>query len=148
MPTPCKSSTVPQAPRCFPFCSTPQPTHKTDPVATSPKKLIYFTASFPYGLGETWKSNELKYFVEYFDEITVVPYSYGGNRTSPKTLPAGVKLEGPLFDSDAMTVNAGSFFKLIHRNLPYYMRELISKKAFLSKARTIAWLKASLQIKQ
>jgi glycosyltransferase involved in cell wall biosynthesis len=114
----------------------------------SPKKLIYFTASFPYGLGETWKSNELKYFVEYFDEITVVPYSYGGNRTSPKTLPAGVKLEGPLFETDALTVNTRSVFKLLDRNLAYYLKELLRKKAFLSKTRTIDWLKASLQIKR
>ena len=114
----------------------------------TPKKLIYFTASFPYGLGETWKSNELKYFVEYFDEITVVPYSYGGNRTSPKSLPAGVKLEDPLFGTDALTVDARSFFKLLDRNLAYYLKELLRKKAFLNKARIIAWLKASLQIKQ
>jgi hypothetical protein len=29
-------------------------------------------------MGEQWKTNELNVLVKHFDEITVVPYAYGG----------------------------------------------------------------------
>ncbi len=60
-------------------------------------KLFYFTSSFPFGIGEQWKANELEIFVRQFDEITVIPYSYDGNFDSPKKLPRGIKLIDPLF---------------------------------------------------
>ena len=33
------------------------------------KKLVYFTTSFPYGLGENWKFNELSVFTDFFDDL-------------------------------------------------------------------------------
>lgn len=116
-------------------------------MGTSSKKLIYFTASFPFGLGQTWKLNELKYFIEYFKEITVVPYSYGGNFTSPKNLPQGVTLKGPLFESDNLPVSMQTILKLIDRNFFYYFREFLRKRVFLSKKKLISWAQASMQIK-
>lgn len=36
-----------------------------------------------------WKETEVRYFVKYFDEIIIAPFSYGRNR-NPKKLPEGV----------------------------------------------------------
>ena len=112
------------------------------------KRLYYFTASFPYGLGETWKSNELRFLVEYFDEIVVVPYSYGKNFNNPKTLPAGVRAEKPLFETDEIPVNKLSFLKLFDKHFFYYLREFFNKKVFLSRKKIFPWLYSSLQVKR
>lgn len=110
--------------------------------------LYYFTASFPYGLGETWKSNELKYLVEYIDRITVVPYSYGGNTIAPKPVPAGVQVATPLFESDQLPVSLPAIFKLLDGHVFYYGKEFFAKRVFLSKRKLYTWLNASLQIKR
>src|SRR6266700_2394503 len=114
---------------------------------TPTKKLYFFTASYPYGLGETWKTNELKYFVEYFKEIIIIPYSYEGNFDKPKPLPAGVKCEQPLFRTEGITAGKSAVFKLADRHFFYYLEEFIRKKVFLSKKRFVSWMFASLQVK-
>jgi glycosyltransferase involved in cell wall biosynthesis len=114
----------------------------------SSKRLFYFTSSFPYGIGETWKSNELKFFIEYFDEITVVPHSYGGNLSSPKPLPPGVRLEGPLFESDGIALNKYSLLQLFDLHFFYYLRELFRRRTIFSKKKIISWLQASIHIKR
>jgi len=112
------------------------------------KRLYYFTSSFPYGLGETWKSNELKFLVEYFDEIIVVPYSYGNNFSNPKSLPPGVKAEKPLFEKDEIPVNKLSIFKLFDKHFFYYLREFVNKKVFFSRKKILPWIYSSLQVKR
>jgi colanic acid/amylovoran biosynthesis glycosyltransferase len=49
-------------------------------------KLILFTNSYPYGIGELWKHNELKLLSSQFDVILVIPLTFGGN-VNPKDIP-------------------------------------------------------------
>lgn len=113
----------------------------------SPKKLIYFTNSFPFGIGHTWKSNELKFLVDYFDEIIIIPNNYGGNYNEPINLIDGVKFTSPLFDSD-ISVNRVSILQIFDKNIFYYLEEMFRKRVFLSKKLIRAWLEATLYLKR
>jgi glycosyltransferase involved in cell wall biosynthesis len=62
-------------------------------------RLLYFTASYPYGLGEEWKKNELVVLRNFFEEIIVIPFHYGNNFNSPRLPIEGVTYIKPLFDS-------------------------------------------------
>lgn len=112
------------------------------------KALIYFTTSFPYGLGEMWKANELNVFRRYFDKITVVPFSDGGNPHSPKPLPQGIHCEQPLFSHADLEVSKLDIFKLFDEDYSFYFKELIVKNVFSSKRRFASWLSASLLAKK
>lgn len=108
-------------------------------------RLYYFTESYPYGLGEQWKTNELQVLVHEFDEVIVVPFSYAGNSDHPVTLPAGVKLIGPLFEKEDFT--KADVIKLIgSRFLIAFFKEFLQKKVFFKKVHLMQWLVASLRI--
>lgn len=63
------------------------------------KTLYYFTESYPYGISEQWKRNELEVFRNHFERIVVVPRSYGGNPTA-RNLVEGVEYKEPLFATE------------------------------------------------
>jgi glycosyltransferase involved in cell wall biosynthesis len=108
-------------------------------------KLIYFTASYPYGIGEQWKANELNVFVHHFDEITVIPYSYAGNVDAPKALPVGVKLNGPLFLKEGVLLRKKDILRILtHRKVFSFLKEFFSKKVYRSKTHVIAWMSATM----
>jgi len=111
-------------------------------------KLYYFTASYPYGIGELWKSNELEILVNQFDEIIVIPFSYDGNFNSPKPLPVGVKLSGPLFRESSFSFKypAGIRKVLSSRFRKAFFEEFIVKKVYKSRAKFSSWLYSSLQV--
>ena len=109
--------------------------------------LLYFTNSYPYGLGEQWKANELNVLINHFDKITVVPFSYGGNFDHPKNLPLGVEMAGPLFKDHNLQVKKIDLFRLLFsRHVGSFFVELISSKAFLNKVHFISWLGSSLNV--
>ncbi len=110
-------------------------------------KLFYFTYSYPYGMGEEWKANELRELGKHFDEITVVPFFYGGNYDRPKTLPDGIKLIGPLFREYGSPVNKRTVFHIVfNKNFPLFLKEFFSKKVFLNKQKLISWISASYHV--
>ena len=87
-------------------------------------RLIYFTASYPFGLGEQWKANELNILRHHFAEIVVVPFSYAGNHDRPKPLPEGVILQGPLFHNENFLNGYFDLIKIIfNRNAGYFFKE-------------------------
>jgi colanic acid/amylovoran biosynthesis glycosyltransferase len=65
------------------------------------KKILYFTSSFPYGLGEEWKLNDLDVLKKYFEQVDVIPLSYGGNREIRSELPDDIIFHEPLFEASA-----------------------------------------------
>jgi colanic acid/amylovoran biosynthesis glycosyltransferase len=109
-------------------------------------KLIYFTASYPFGLGELWKANELEVLANEFDEIIVIPYSHDGNFDSPKKLPDRVKLLGPLFKGASFSYKRWEGIKkiLLSRFRKPFLKEFFTRKAFQSRSRFVSWLTASL----
>jgi colanic acid/amylovoran biosynthesis glycosyltransferase len=111
-------------------------------------KLYYFTASYPFGLGELWKANELEILVKHFDEIVVIPYSHDGNFDSPKELPEGVKLLGPLFREASFSFKRWKGIKkiLLSRFRQSFLKEFFTKRVYQSRSRFISWLTASLHV--
>lgn len=108
------------------------------------KTLYYFTASFPYGLGEQWKVNELNELVHYFDDIVVVPYSYSGNKTSPKSVPKGVKVQDPLFEDASLQISRLQLLEILfHTKVYIFLSEFFKKKVFLKKKWLIGWITAT-----
>ncbi|THU41527.1 glycosyltransferase [Niastella caeni] len=109
--------------------------------------LIYFTSSYPYGLGEQWKANELNELINHFDNIIVVPYSYGGNHNNPKPLPKGVHLEGPLLPEEQLKSSKKDLLKIfLHKHRGTFLKEFIRKKVYTSKSRFISWFSSTLNV--
>lgn len=95
--------------------------------------LYYFTNAYPFGMGESWKKNELEVFSKYFSKIVVVPFSYDGN-TNPKRLPENASAVSPVSESRTgyPAIFRAIFFSSIFREA---IREFFSEKVFLSVAR-------------
>ena len=97
------------------------------------------------GRGQTWKTNELNHLREYFERITVVPFSYEGNFDSPKPLPEGVSAIAPLFRGVVPEIDWRAPLELVDRRVGHYAAELLRKRPFSRRARFGAWLGASVQ---
>jgi len=80
-------------------------------------KLVLFTNSYPYGIGELWKQNELKLLLNKFDEIQVIPLSYGGNKHPKLLCYKTLFFEVPLLDSLNIKVTYLNVFKFIFGKL-------------------------------
>ena len=114
----------------------------------NPKVLYYFTASFPYGLGETWKLNELNVLVNEFDEIHVVPLYHHGNLDNPKKLPNKIIVHQPLMGVSIKQFKPWVILKIFDIHFFYYLSDFFSKKVYLNKKRYIKWMITILRIKQ
>jgi len=107
-------------------------------------RLFYFTQSYPFGIGEQWKANELNVLVNEFEEIIVVPFSYAGNFNDPKRLPEGVRLTGPLFEKEVSLASPSDLFRILfHPQSPSFLKEFFSKKVYRKKTHIINWITAS-----
>ncbi|HNM33988.1 MAG TPA: glycosyltransferase [Chitinophagaceae bacterium] len=109
------------------------------------KKLFYFTNSFPYGIGEQWKSNELEVLVNYFDEITIVPFCYSGNQ-EPKQIPSNIKFTQPLFNDANPKGDVGILSIIFSKHILQFLMEFFQKKVFLKKNHILIWLSTCKQI--
>jgi colanic acid/amylovoran biosynthesis glycosyltransferase len=120
----------------------------------SSRRIYFFTNNYPYGLGESWKSNELKILINYFERIEVVPFSYPSNGSKESVKPVdGVVYHLPILP-DGISKKP-IYLKLIgilfSTHIFYFLREFFRKKLFTSKIKTIRWIGAShkaLQLKQ
>lgn len=51
------------------------------------KQLVVFTATYPYGNGETFLEQEIEYLVKNFSKVIIVPWEYEGNaRATPENV--------------------------------------------------------------
>lgn len=62
------------------------------------RTLLYFTESYPYGIGEQWKTNELNVLSTKFDNIHVIPRIYNGNTQAVAPIP-GITYHKPLLEN-------------------------------------------------
>lgn len=109
-------------------------------------KLIYFTNSYPYGIGEQWKLNELNVLIHYFEQITVVPFSYDGNFTAKTPINSVIYTE-PLFNQPAVIVTKKDLFSfLLHRNFGIFFREFFNKRVYKNKKHFISWALATKRV--
>lgn len=110
-------------------------------------KLVYFTDSYPFGLGEQWKANELAELVDHFETVTVVPFSYGGNFDHPKALPRGVTLKGPLFKESRITLRKIDVFKVIfNRYIAQFLGEFFRRRVYINFRRFVSWILGCLNV--
>ncbi|MFN1835365.1 glycosyltransferase [Balneola sp. MJW-20] len=93
-------------------------------------KILYFTESYPYGLGEQWKTNELKILVRHFEDIEVIPFHYNSNHIPVDPI-KGITYHKPLFEK---IPNPRVFFKfwsiLKSKKRYYFFKEFFKKKIF------------------
>lgn len=109
-------------------------------------KLLFFTESFPYGLGESWKYNEIVYLSKLFDEIVVIPMWYSNN-TNPLTFQEkNVEVLSPVLPyympklefGDIRLVFSIKFLKEIYRSGSWLNKEKIIKALlFFKRARIL-----------
>lgn len=110
-------------------------------------KLIYFTNSYPYGLGEEWKKNELITFAKYFASVVVVPFSYSGNKDACEYL-EGISYSKPIFEnSEPIKLKHIDLFKIIlSPSFKVFLKEFFDNKVYLSKVKLIQWGTACLKM--
>lgn len=108
------------------------------------KKLFFFTASFPFGVGENWKLNELDAFAKKFELVTIIPFSYSGN-----TVPINLPYNNVIVCKPIMTNNErlrNNIFTTFFNNRFYqYLQLFLKENAFFSVVRCINWATACFQ---
>ena len=108
-------------------------------------KLLFFTNSYPYGVGELWKTNELNVLIEYFEKITVIPFGYS-NQKYPVDFINGVEYKLPLFP-DGIPVSRWysltQYKFLFSQDIFLFLSEFWNKKVYMSKKKLIKWIYAS-----
>lgn len=102
------------------------------------KVLVCFTASFPYGLKETFFENELPYLSKAFDEVIIFP-KYNPTRSSKKRIvPSNVVCFEPLVPpSKAKRILLGI---LNGSPFGFYLKDFFRERVFLSRAKFSTWL--------
>jgi colanic acid/amylovoran biosynthesis glycosyltransferase len=108
------------------------------------KKLFYFTSSFPYGLGERWKANELEVLRRYFSRIFLLPFSYAGNFDRPVGVPGNVSTFLPL-QKDNSNAKRHLLKIIFSPRIGYYLKEAFSKKVFKRRKWLTRWVVACIQ---
>lgn len=107
------------------------------------KLLICFTASFPFGLKETFLENELPYLAQGFDEILIIPViNYEKDNMPPRNLPKNVKYLEP-------TVPASKYQRIIKGILNLapillYIKDFFRGNVYFSKERCKTWFNSLL----
>jgi len=108
------------------------------------KQLFYFTSSFPYGLGERWKANELEVLCLHFSRIFLFPFAYAGNFDEPETVPDNATFFLPL-QKDNSNAKKHILKMVLSPRLGYYLKEAFSKKVFKKRKWLIGWAVACIQ---
>jgi colanic acid/amylovoran biosynthesis glycosyltransferase len=104
-------------------------------------KFLYFTHSYPYGDRKEWKKHELEVLREYFEDITVIPFDYGGNFDNPVQPIEGVKYLPPLYKSYKRASLLTAFSQILFsKHLFFFLKEFFSKKVWADKRKIRRWI--------
>ena len=107
------------------------------------KRLLFFTASYPYGIGENWKRDELRVLSAYYNSIEIFPFTYAGNKV-PKPLPQNVSTHEPVLErNERVRAHLGLIFT--GGRFGYYLKEFFRSKVYLKRSWMVNWLVASIQ---
>lgn len=110
--------------------------------------LYYFTETYPFGLGEEWKTNELLFLKNEFERVVVIPFHYGNNFQSTCNFPSGIEYLKPLFENLNFQFSKFVFYKLINKNFFYFLNEFFKSKVYLKKIKLIKWFYNSLKVQE
>lgn len=93
--------------------------------------LFYFTDSYPFGIGELWKTNELRTLCTKFEKIYIAPLWFNHNRT-PVELPGNnIEVLQPAVDSTDTYFSSGDLLRVFK---PAILREIFEHGLFKDKA--------------
>ena len=97
-------------------------------------KVYFFTNSFPYGIGEQWKLNELTVMSSRFAEVEVIPFKFDGNQVA-KIIPfENVRFDKPLFGDEALRLKGLDFARVfLSRYTLFFLKEFLTRFVFVSK---------------
>jgi colanic acid/amylovoran biosynthesis glycosyltransferase len=108
------------------------------------KRLLFFTISYPYGVGEVWKKNELEVLVRHFPELIVIPFSFGGNFDNPKPFISSIRYEQPLFNELKLAPWYIALPIIIfNARSSIYTQEFFQQKVFKKWTKFRAWLRSA-----
>lgn len=104
-------------------------------------RLILFTNSYPYGLGEMWKQHEIEILSGFFNELHVIPLHYGGNKIPKKLNLSNVYFHEPLCEFDSYKLTYKDLLTVFFRNVALTnFKELPNILMGLSKDKLIKFL--------
>lgn len=69
------------------------------------KRLVFVTYSFPSGIGERWKYDDVLAFSKFFDEVVVLPF-VTLDRHNNFDFPANVRVVGPILEKGSQDLRA------------------------------------------
>ncbi|MHB1105217.1 MAG: glycosyltransferase [Lutibacter sp.] len=105
------------------------------------KKLILFTASFPYGKKETYLETEIKYLAESFDSVIIFPHYYNNKDKSIREVPANVFVQEASIPISKFSRVLSSFKGLLYRPYRFYfIKEFFRKKIYTSRTNSFNWM--------
>jgi glycosyltransferase involved in cell wall biosynthesis len=106
-------------------------------------ELVVFTASFPYGLKETYLESEIIVLAQNFDSIKICPYYFNSKSDVPRTLPDNVIVSKPVIPrSFVLRVLLFTLGCWSNVSVPKLVREFFYFKVYLDKDKLVSWLLA------
>ena len=107
-------------------------------------KLIVFTYSYPFGIGEEWKYNEFIALSAHFSEITIQPMTYGDNSKSRRETPQNVSVNEPLLQNQLSLKNL--LIKGLTASQPtsFILQDFWERKVYRNLNWFKSWLSSSL----
>ncbi|GGF51502.1 glycosyltransferase [Echinicola rosea] len=109
------------------------------------KKLVCFTASFPFGSKETFFENELPYLASTFEEVYLFPLYNPSNNSVARNVPSNVKFVSPF-----VSLNKGKrIIQGVFNVSPIgsYLNDFYTEKVFLSKDKFLRWINSFLNFR-
>ncbi len=109
---------------------------------TERKILVCFTASFPYGMKETFFENELPFLAKQFEKILIIPVVNYSKDTATRALPSNVEFLSPTVSSSKMERIFKGLFNL--SPLRPYLKDFFRGKVYISGKRMAQWFNSML----
>lgn len=106
------------------------------------KTLICFTASYPYGLKETFFDNELPYLAKGFEKVVVIPRYNPSGSAKIRTVPENVVVHQPLVSSNKLTRTLHGL--LNSSPFRFHVKDFFKHKVYRSKHALISWFNSLL----
>jgi glycosyltransferase involved in cell wall biosynthesis len=107
------------------------------------KKVILFTNSYPYGNGYNWLDSEIALFHKHFQDVTISPYSYEGNKKA-RDIPSfeNVSLLKPVVEQDFEFRSLWQLLKLLNPRLGFYLKEFFRERIYTNSYWFKSWVQA------
>lgn len=112
---------------------------------TNRKILVCFTASFPYGLKETFFENELPFLAKQFEKILIIPVINYSTNSTTRALPSNVEFLSPTVSSSKIERIFKGLFNLSPLRL--YINDFFRGKVYTSRKRMAQWFNSMLMFR-